>query len=133
MRISDWSSDVCSSDLVDTTGGSRTFEYATTVPNLVDIGTWTASVTAHEGSEGNVDHTATGSFEVRGRVTVQQTWGSGAIAGAAVQLQVTGGSDAVDGSSTPPAAATPATAAATATATAAHEPAYTTPGRAKTR
>lgn len=101
--------------IVDTAGGSRTFEYATTVPDLVAIGAWTAAVTAHEGTEGTVAHTATGTFEVRGRVTLQQAWGSGANAGDAVLLQVTGGSDAVDGSSTAPSAATPATAVATAT------------------
>lgn len=102
--------------IVDTAGGSRTFEYATTVPNLVAIGTWTATVTAHEGSEGTVAHTANGTFELRGRVTLQQTWGAGANPGDAVLLQVTGGSDAVDGSSIAPSAATPATAVANATA-----------------
>lgn len=107
--------------IVDTddaaTGGSRTFEYATSVPSLVAIGMWTATVTAHEGSEGTVWHTANGQFEVRGRVTLQQSWGAGANPGDAVLLQVTGASDAVDGNSTAPSTTTPATAAASATAT----------------
>jgi uncharacterized repeat protein (TIGR01451 family) len=98
-------------------GGSRTFEYATAVPALVDIGMWTATVTAHEGTEGTVCHTANGQFEVRGRVTLQQAWGAGAHPGDSVSLQIVGGSDAVDGTSTAPSTTTPATAAATATAT----------------
>lgn len=99
-----------------TVSGSRTFEYATTIPALVDIGTWTATVTAHEGSEGIVQHTINGQFEVRGRVTLQQAWGAGANPGDSLLLQVAGGSDAVDGSSTAPSTMTPATATATATA-----------------
>lgn len=102
---------------IPSVGGSRTFEYATTVPALVDIGMWTATVKAHEGIEGTVWHTANGQFEVRGKVTLQQAWGTGANPGDSVTLQIAGGSDAVDGSSTAPATATPARAAATATAT----------------
>lgn len=99
---------------VDITAGNRTFEYPFTVPALAALGVWTATVTAHEGTEGTVQHTAAGTFELRGRVTLDQVWGPGAIAGDAVSLQVTGGSDAVDGSSTAPSAATPATAFASA-------------------
>lgn len=106
--------------IVDTddvaTGGSRTFEYATSVPALSAIGVWTATVTAHEGSEGTVSHTANGQVEVRGRVTLQHDWEPDAIGGDSVSLQVAGGSDAVDGSSTAPSTMTPATASATATA-----------------
>ena len=116
--------------IVDTTGGSRTFEYATTVPDLVSIGMWTASVTAHEGTEGTVDHTANGQLEVRGRVTLQHTWDSGSQVGDSVTLQIAGGSDPVAGSSTatstPGPTPTPATAAATATATLTLDQSFTT-------
>lgn len=102
--------------IVDTTAAGRTFEYATTVPSLVALGTWTATVLAHEGSEGSVTDTASGQFDVRGRITLDQAWGSGVPAGDTVVLQVTGGIDATDGSATAPSVATPGTAYATATA-----------------
>jgi uncharacterized repeat protein (TIGR01451 family) len=97
-----------------TAAATRTFEYLVAIPDDAVLGVWQASVTAHEGTEGTVSHTAIGTFEVRGKVTLQQTWGGGATAGDTLQLQVTGGSDAVDGSSVAPSAATPATAVATA-------------------
>lgn len=100
--------------MVDTTGATRTFEYEVAVPSLAAIGNWTATVTAFEGTEQTISHTVADTFEVRGTVTLDQTWGGGATAGHAVTLQVTGGSDAVDGSSVAPGPATPATAASTA-------------------
>jgi uncharacterized repeat protein (TIGR01451 family) len=97
-----------------TAAATRTYEYQVPIPDDGALGVWQASVTAHEGTEGTVSHTAIGTFEVRGKVTLQQTWGGGATAGDTLQLQVTGGSDAVDGSSVAPSAATAATAVATA-------------------
>lgn len=97
---------------VATAAATRTFEYAMVVPANAALGSWTATVTAHEGTEGTVEHTAAGTFPVRGRILLGQTWGSGATAGDALTLQVTGGVDPVGGSSTAPAAATPATAVA---------------------
>lgn len=98
--------------VVDTTGATRTFEYAVPVPTQAPLGVWAATVTAYEGTEGTVNHTSSGTFEVRGRVTLDQAWGAGAPTGDAVQLQVTGGVDAVDGNSIAPEAATAATATA---------------------
>lgn len=103
--------------MVDTAGATRTLEYAVPIPASAALGTWTATVTAYEGTEHTINHTSSGTFEVRGLVTLDQEWGAGAIAGNAVQLQVTGGSDAVDGSSTVPGPATVATAAAAGGAT----------------
>jgi uncharacterized repeat protein (TIGR01451 family) len=100
--------------LVATAAATRTFEYALALPDDAVLGVWTANVTAHEGTENTVEHTAAGTFEVRGKVVLGQTWGAGATTGDALQLQVTGGTDAVNGSSTAPSAATPATATATA-------------------
>lgn len=97
-----------------TAAADRTFEYALVLPADAALGVWHASVTAHEGTEGTVEHTAIGTFEVRGKVVLQQAWGTGAITGDTLLLQVAGGADAVDGSSTAPSAATPATAVATA-------------------
>lgn len=100
--------------VVATAAANRTFEYGFTIPQPGLLGSWTASVEAWEGQEGTISHTASGAFDVRGRVTLDQAWGSGAIAADALQLQVTGGADAVAGSSVAPSAATPATAVATA-------------------
>jgi uncharacterized repeat protein (TIGR01451 family) len=46
------------------TASSKTFEYAYTIPASGPTGTWTASVTAPEGTEGLVSHTANGTFRV---------------------------------------------------------------------
>jgi uncharacterized repeat protein (TIGR01451 family) len=99
---------------VATATATRTFEYALVLPDNAALGVWNVSVTAHEGTEGTVSHTAGGTFEVRGKVVLTQTWGTGATSGDTLQLQVTGGADAVDGSSVAPSAATPASAVATA-------------------
>jgi uncharacterized repeat protein (TIGR01451 family) len=93
---------------------NRTFEYGFTIPQPASLGTWTASVKAWEGQEGTISHTASGAFDVRGKVTLDQAWGGGSASGDTLDLQVTGGADPVDGSSVAPSAATPATAAATA-------------------
>lgn len=102
---------------VATATATRTFEYALSLPQQGALGSWTASVTAYEGEEATVTHTAAGAFPVRGKVTLDQAWGAGATAGDAVTLQVTGGTNAVDGSSTAPGPATPATADATGSST----------------
>ena len=108
------------------TANARTFEWSFQVPEQAGIGNWTASVTAHEGSEGTVTHTGAGGFELRGAVRLEATW-AGATAGDAVQLQVAGGSDAVAGSSTAPSGTTaPATAAATAAAAVTLSESFTT-------
>ena len=112
--------------VVDTTGSTRTFEFEVPIAALAPLGTWTATVTAFEGTEQTINHTLAGTFEVRGRVTLDQVWGGGATAGDTVQLQVAGGSDAVAGSSTAPGPATPATATATAGASITLSQAFTT-------
>jgi uncharacterized repeat protein (TIGR01451 family) len=99
---------------VATTTANRTFEYGFAIPQPGLLGSWTASVKAWEGKEGTIYHTGSGAFDVRGRVTLDQAWGSGAIAADTLLLQVTGGADPVDGSSVAPSAAAPATAVATA-------------------
>jgi uncharacterized repeat protein (TIGR01451 family) len=96
-----------------TSGATRVYEYAYTVPASPPTGTWTASVTANEGSEGTITHTGNGTFAVGGRVTLRKTWGAGATAGNAVTLAISGGSGAVAGSSTAPSTLTPATSNAT--------------------
>ncbi|HET8819756.1 MAG TPA: hypothetical protein VFM73_09470, partial [Xanthomonadaceae bacterium] len=98
--------------VVDTTGATRTFEYEVQVPMQAPLGTWAATVTAYEGTEGTVNHTSGGTFEVRGRITLDQAWGTGSTASDAVQLQVAGGLDTVDGNSTAPGPATAASATA---------------------
>lgn len=100
--------------IVATATATRTFEYPLVLPANAALGNWHMSVTAHEGTEGTVSHTAAGIFEVRGKVLLTQTWGGGATTGDTLQLQVTGGAAAVTGSSVAPAAATPASAVATA-------------------
>jgi len=91
-------------------GAIRTYEYAFTIPAGAEVGGWTASVTANEGSEGTVSHTGNGGFNVGGKITLRKTWGAGANAGDAVQLTISGGTSAVAGSSTAPSTLTPATA-----------------------
>jgi len=44
-------------------GATKTFEYAYTIPNG-PTGTWTAHVTAHEGTEGTISHLGAGNFLV---------------------------------------------------------------------
>jgi uncharacterized repeat protein (TIGR01451 family) len=97
-------------DMKATSGATRTLEKAVAIPADGPLGVWQVTVTAYEGAEHTIHHTKSATFEVRGHVTLDQTWGAGAITGDAVSLQITGGSDAVDGSSTAPAAAVPATA-----------------------
>jgi hypothetical protein len=92
-----------------TSGATRVYEYAYTVPASPPVGSWTASVTANEGSEGTITHTGSGAFDVGGRVTLRKTWGAGATAGNAVTLTIGGGTSAVAGSSTAPSTLTPAT------------------------
>ncbi len=93
-----------------TSGAIRVYEYAYTIPAGAAVGSWTASVTANEGSEGTITHTANGTFPVGGKVTLRKTWGAGTTAGNAVTLTITGGTSAVAGSSTAPSTLTPATA-----------------------
>lgn len=45
-------------------GATKAYEYAFTVPNGAAGGTWTASVTANEGTEGTVTHTRATTFDV---------------------------------------------------------------------
>lgn len=99
--------------MVATSGATRTLEYAVPIPSAGPLGVWTATVTAYEGTEHTIHHTSSNTFEVRGHVTLDQEWGSGAIANDAVDLQITGGNGAVAGSSTAPNVAVPATAVAT--------------------
>ncbi|MGN6112792.1 MAG: beta strand repeat-containing protein [Luteimonas sp.] len=108
-----------------TSGAIRVYEYAYTVPSGAAVGSWTASVTANEGSEGTITHTGNGTFPVGGKVTLRKTWGAGATAGNAVTLTITGGTSAVGGSSTAPSTLTPATANAATGATITLAEAYT--------
>ncbi len=108
-----------------TAGAIRVYEYAYTVPAAPPTGTWTASVTANEGSEGTITHTGNGTFEVGGRVTLRKTWGAGSTAGNAVTLTISGGTGAVAGSSTAPSTLTPATSNAATGATITLAEAYT--------
>lgn len=101
----------------DTSGATRTLEKQFAIPADGPMGTWHVRVTAYEGTEHTIHHTNTGSFQVRGHVTVDQVWGTGAVDGDAVSLEIEGGSDAVAGSSTAPDAAVPATASAAGGAT----------------
>jgi uncharacterized repeat protein (TIGR01451 family) len=99
-----------------TTAGTRTFEGSYTIPANPRIGTWTAKVTAIEGTEvdgsGNpaISHSRTQLATVAGRVTLSKAWGAGAVAGDAVALSIAGGNDAVAGASTAPATTTAAVA-----------------------
>src|SRR5690606_9422536 len=110
---------------VDTATSTRTFEYAFDIPDQGFLGSWTATVTAFEGEEGTVSHSAVGLFDVFGRVTLDQAWGVGANAGDVVLLQVAGGIDAVDGGATASDPATPATAVANASVTVQLQQAFT--------
>ena len=52
--------------IIDPADGTKTFEYASYMISGADpTGTWTALVTANEGTEGVVSHTAAGTFTVR--------------------------------------------------------------------
>ncbi|MGH8401664.1 MAG: beta strand repeat-containing protein, partial [Gammaproteobacteria bacterium] len=53
------------SQVADSGVATRTFEYAYTIPGTPVFGYWTPSVTAYEGTEGAVTHTANGSFNVQ--------------------------------------------------------------------
>jgi uncharacterized repeat protein (TIGR01451 family) len=101
--------------VADSGVATRTFEYGYVVPAGARLGTWTASVTGKEGSEGTVTHTGNGSLPVAGAITLTKTW-DGADDGDSVDLAITGGADAVAGSSTAPSTTTPATATAGASA-----------------
>lgn len=92
-----------------TSGATRIYEYAYTIPAGPPVGAWTAKVTANEGSEGTITHTGSGGFNIGGGVTLRKTWGAGATAGDTVTLTITGGTSAVAGSSTAPSTLTPAT------------------------
>lgn len=100
-----------------TSGATRIYEYAYTIPADPPTGAWTASVTANEGTEGTITHTGNGGFNVGGRVTLRKTWGAGATAGHSVALTIGGGTSAVAGSSTAPSTLVEATANAAAGAT----------------
>lgn len=100
-----------------TSGAIRVYEYAYTIPASPVVGTWTATVTANEGSEGTISHAANGTFAVGGRVTLRKTWGVGATTGNAVSLTIAGGTGATGGSSTAPSTLTPATSNASTGAT----------------
>jgi len=50
----------------DSGGATKTFEYAYTLPAGGSTGSWTATVTAKEGTENSVSHTRTGTFNVTG-------------------------------------------------------------------
>jgi uncharacterized repeat protein (TIGR01451 family) len=113
------------SQVADSGVATRTFEYAFLVPDQAVIGTWTVSVTAHEGTEGTVSHTANGGFDVRGHIDVGHSW-VGANPGDAVSLGISGGLDAVAGSSTAPSSTVNATAASDAGTTITLDQAYTT-------
>src|SRR5690606_22904725 len=95
-------------------GALRTWEYAFLIPEAGMDGGWTATVTALEGTEGEVSHVGNGGFLVGGRVSLTKIWGAEAVAGHQVNLAIAGGSDATPGSSTAPATTTAATALANA-------------------
>ena len=88
-------------EVADSGVDTRTYEYAFQVPMQAEIGTWTASITAHEGTEGTVTHTGNTGFDVRGKIEFDHAWVN-ANAGDAVTLAISGGVDAVAGSSTAP-------------------------------
>lgn len=111
---------------VSTSGATRVYEYAYTVPASAPVGSWTATVTANEGSEGTITDNGNGTFPVGGKITLRKTWGAGATAGNAVTLAITGGTSAVAGSSSAPSTLTPATANGATGATITLTEAYTT-------
>ena len=94
---------------VSTTASSRMFEYGFAVPAQADIGAWTATVTAHEGTEGTISDDGAGGFALRGAITLGAEWDTPNAD--AVSLAITGALDAVAGSSTAPSTLAPATAA----------------------
>lgn len=96
--------------MVNTSGATRTLEYELEVPLQAPLGMWTATATVYEGTEHTIHHISGDTFEVRGRVTVDQEWADGAGTGDAVDMTVGGGLDPVAGSSTVPGPATEATA-----------------------
>lgn len=104
---------------------TRTFGYTYTLPNNPNFGAWTATVTGYEGVESVVTHTANGSFNVEGQVTLGKTW-SNAIAGDAVSLTIGGGTTATAGTSTAPSTTTAATANSGASTTITLVEAFTT-------
>ena len=110
---------------LSTTAAARTFEYAFAIPAQADIGAWTATVTAHEGTEGTISDDGAGGFALRGAVTLGNTWNA-ANAGDAVALAIAGGLDAVAGSSTAPSTTSAATAASAAGTTITLSEAFTT-------
>jgi uncharacterized repeat protein (TIGR01451 family) len=55
---------VAMTQVADSGAATRTFEYQYKLPNTAATGSWTASVTGHEGSEGTVTHTANVAFGV---------------------------------------------------------------------
>ena len=111
--------------VVATGAASRTFEYSFAIPQQADIGAWTATVTAHEGTEGTISDDGAGGFALRGEVVLAATWGA-ANPGDTVTLAIAGGLDAVAGSSIAPATTTSATAASLASTTLTLSEAFTT-------
>jgi len=97
-------------------GALRTFEGSYTLPANPRTGTWTAVVTAIEGTELDgsgqpaITHSRSQLAVVAGKVSLSKAWGSGAVAGNAVALTIGGGNDAAAGSSTAPATTIAATA-----------------------
>ncbi len=57
-------SNLAMTQVADSGAATRTFEYAYVLPGGAAVGNWTASVTATEGTEGTVTHTANAAFLV---------------------------------------------------------------------
>jgi uncharacterized repeat protein (TIGR01451 family) len=117
--------DVPMSEVDDSGVATKTFEYSYALPANARIGTWTASVEAQEGTEGEVTHVGVDSFEVRGSLSLTKAWGGTATPGDTVTLAILGGSDATPGSSVAGGVTTPATASSVASATITLQEAFT--------
>lgn len=102
--------DVAMDEVADSGVATKTFEYGYTLPAAARMGTWTATVEATEGTEGEVTHIGVDSFEVRGSVSLTKAWGGTAPPGHAVTLAISGGTDATDGTSVAGGSTTPASA-----------------------
>ena len=74
--------------VADSGAATKTFEYAYTLPAAPKLGSWSAGVTAFEGTEGTVSDTGSGSFDVEAPEPL-------------VMKTVSAVSDPVDGSTNP--------------------------------